>query len=360
MSSNRDLPVAFAERLMRWPAAPFNEHAVRTEAEVICTEHDLDNRRDQFGNLIVRYTSDSRQRPIVFAAHMDHPGFEIVRRLGPRKLLARFQGGVPKEFFRRGVAVRILPNGRAELGRCVSPGQFELTARAPLDGEAKFAVWDLPDFKLRNGKIVGRACDDLIGCAAALATMVELKQRRARVNAIALLSRAEEIGFYGALAAAKCGSIPKNAFVISLEASQERPPVKIGRGVVVRVGDKSSVFDAAGTRFLSEVAATTAKDDKAFRFQQALMPGGTCEATAFQELGFQTAAVCVPLGNYHNRGANRKIAAEYVSIEDLRSLTQLLVACGRAAPKFDRIVSKLPRRIHKLANTAEKLLRRNP
>ena len=43
--------------------------------------------RDEFGNIIARYTAPSiaalpeseREPPIAFVAHMDHPGYEIVR-----------------------------------------------------------------------------------------------------------------------------------------------------------------------------------------------------------------------------------------------------------------------------------------
>ena len=61
---------------------------------------------------------------------------------------------------------------------------------------------------------------------------------------------------------------------------------------------------------------------KGFQFQRGLMSGGTCEGTAYQELGFQTAAVCIALGNYHNCAARNRIAAEYVSVAD---------ACGMAS-----------------------------
>ena len=41
-----------ARRLMRHPAAPYHEHAVREEVEAICREHGLTFHRDPFGNVI--------------------------------------------------------------------------------------------------------------------------------------------------------------------------------------------------------------------------------------------------------------------------------------------------------------------
>src|SRR5262245_720662 len=102
-----------AARLMRQPAAPYYEHAVRTEVEKICLEHGLPFRRDRFGNVLVRLRSDSGVRPLVLAAHLDHPGFEIVGSNGKLRWLARFQGGVPDQYFRKGVRMRLMPGAIA-------------------------------------------------------------------------------------------------------------------------------------------------------------------------------------------------------------------------------------------------------
>ena len=83
-----------AGRLMRHPAAPFHEHAVRREVEDICGEHGLPFKRDKYGNVIVRLRTAPKVQPFVLAAHMDHPGFEIVRPLSAKSWLARFLGGL--------------------------------------------------------------------------------------------------------------------------------------------------------------------------------------------------------------------------------------------------------------------------
>jgi len=158
------------------------------------------------------------------------------------------------------------------------------------------------------------------------AGLPEHSEQYPRVNVIGVISRAEEVGFHGALAVAASRQLPKSALVISLETSRELPPAKMGRGVVIRTGDRASIFDSTATRFLAEVAAELGRRDKSFQFQRALMYGGTCEGTAYQEFGFQTAAVCVPLGNYHNCGPQNKIAAEYVSLADACAMVDLLAA----------------------------------
>jgi endoglucanase len=354
---------AIARRLMSCPAAPFHEAGVRAVVELICAENGLAFRRDAFGNVIVRLGNGAAGRPFVLAAHMDHPGFEIVRPLGSRRWVARFNGGVPDYYFHPGIPVRLLPGViPARLGKRLGADKvFEVIASGiDLNHQPHphFAVWELEDFALRKGKIHGRSCDDLIGVAAVLATMIELKRARARVHVIGVISRAEEIGFQGALTVADAKLLPKNSLIVSLETSKELPPTKMGRGVILRVGDRSSIFDSAGMRFLSEVAASLQVKDKKFQFQRALMFGGTCEATAFQEFGYQVTAVCVALGNYHNCHPRGRIAAEYVSLIDACSLVQLLVEAARQMRAYDRLTVKLPQRLRALLKEARRNLRR--
>jgi putative aminopeptidase FrvX len=343
-----------AGRLMRHPAAPYHEHAVRNAAQEICREHGLKFELDRYGNLLVRLQIAKKQRPFVMAAHMDHPGFEVVpsqRNSGP---LVRFQGGVPDSYFRQGINLRLMPGAiPAKLGKRVGKERtFEIETSKPLEHQAEFAVWELIDFRASD-VIVGRACDDLIGVASILATMIELKKARARVNVIGVISRAEEIGFRGVLALTNTRLLPGDSLVISLETSRELPGVKMGEGVILRVGDKTSVFNSEAMRFLAEVATEIRTRHKKFKFQRGLMAGGTCEATAFQEFGFQTGAVCIALGNYHNCARDNKIAAEYVNVADACGMVELLVAAARQIPNFRSLVGKLPKRLRQMRREAE-------
>ena len=351
-----------ASRLMRHPAAPYHEHAVRAEVEMICREHDLPYDRDPFGNVLIGPATSKRSktqssRPIVFAAHMDHPGFEVLSHNSSNGLQARFQGGVPDHYFRSGLAIRLMPGGeRATLGRRIGKDRtFEIRAKTR-SSTPLFAVWELEDFSARANRIHGRACDDLIGVACALAAVIELRKSGARVNAVAAISRAEEIGFLGALALSRSRSLPKNSLVISLETSRELPGAKMGQGVILRVGDRTSVFDSKAMRFLGDVAADLKLRRRGFQFQRGLMSGGTCEATAYQEYGFQTGAVCVALGNYHNCSARNRLAAEYVNISDACSMVDLLVQAARQMNRFDSIIARLPQRLEKLRREATRRL----
>lgn len=360
---------------MRCPAAPRHEAMVRAAAEQICAEHNLPHKRDKYGNLLVRFQNGGVGRPLVLAAHMDHPGFEIIRAITPECWLARFLGGVPDSYFRPGIPVRLMTDGAsAMLGPRAGKGkEFEIhlnhfrpsrrAAKSCRDSVVSsvtrsanvrpaFAVWELEDFAIRRDQIHGRSCDDLIGVAAILGALIELKKAKAKVNVIGVISRAEEIGFHGALIVAGSRQLPKNSLVISLETSRELPPVHMGQGVIIRVGDRTSIFDPAGTRYLAEVAEGLAARRKSFHFQRALMSGGTCEATVYQEFGFQTAAVCIALGNYHNCTEGGQIAAEFVSIADACGMVDLLVETTRQMPSYLRLVGKLTVRLNALRREA--------
>ncbi|HWI56355.1 MAG TPA: hypothetical protein VNZ22_03965, partial [Bacillota bacterium] len=77
----------------------------------------------------------------------------------------------------------------------------------------------------------------------------------------------------------------------------------------------------------------------------------------YQEFGFQTGAVCVALGNYHNCGSQNRIQAEYVSVADAVSMVDLLAAAARQMPHYDRLTGKLPKRLRGLLRQAQPRLR---
>src|SRR3569833_1515957 len=173
------------------------------------------------------------------------------------------------------------------------------------------------------------------------------------MNVIGVSARAEEIGFLGAMTVASANVLPKDSLVVSLETSRELPGVKMDQGVILRVGDSTSIFDSRAMRFLAEVAAELKTKNKKFQFQRALMSGGTCEATAYQEFGFQTAAVCVALGNYHNCGEGKRIAAEFVSLTDALSMVELLATAAKQMPRLPKLIGKLPKRLQTMLREAQ-------
>jgi len=67
-------------------------------------------------------------------------------------------------------------------------------------------MWDVGAGRVKGGKFHSRVCDDLAGAAAALAMLDELAKdaKNAPPSPVAvLLTRAEEDGFIGAIAASR-------------------------------------------------------------------------------------------------------------------------------------------------------------
>src|SRR2546423_440803 len=112
----------------------------------------------------------------------------------------------------------------------------------------------------------------------------------------------EEEGFIGAVAASiEPRLLKKSDRLVAIECSAAQPYAPIGGGAIIRVGDRTSIFNSALTYFLTQQAETLVKEDSSFKYQRQLMPGGTCEATVYDGYGFNAASRCVALGNYQNR-----------------------------------------------------------
>ena len=143
----------------------------------------------------------------------------------------------------------------------------------------------------------------------------------------------------------------------SAPTSREMPPIKMGQGVIIRVGDRSTVFDSEATRFLVEVAGELKPANPDFQFQRALMSGGSCEGTVFAEAGYQTAALCVALGNYHNCGRRSRVTAEFVSLDDAINMVALLTRAAVMLPRFRRPTDRLRLRLRRLHRASRRRLR---
>ena len=301
-AADKERLAAIVQTVLREPTAPFHEARVRTAlAGLLRPLVGVTLREDDFGNLIAHYRGPGGAGGVsyAFCAHMDHPGWVRPEPAGAEPW--HFLGGVPADYLEAN-RERVRPFG-------------------------DFAMWDLPDYEERDGRIYSRACDDLIGCAAIVATLETLSRDGASGECLGLFTRGEEVGFAGAIETARDGWLKAEGWtVISLETSAERPPARMGDGPIVRVGDKTSMFDPSVTAEL--VATATAAG---ITFQRCLMSGGTCEATPFRLYGVRCGALCVALGNYHNCGPDQRIEAEYVSASDFQGLGTLCIQVARRA-----------------------------
>ena len=353
------------------PTAPFAEqHVVRYIERFVAARKKLRLSRDRHGNLLIELarTSKKKQPRWVFAAHMDHPGFVATKMLDCRTVEAAFRGWVQIDYI-RGTRVRFFENdGREIAGRIIEAKNAEhhgltvadrviVRVGRPVSSGCP-GMFDRGPGRFRGRRFYSRGIDDQGGVASALAMLNELHKRPPRVPVAVLLTRAEEEGFVGAVAAVlRPQLLRKTDRLIAIECSAVQPYAPQGAGVIIRVGDKTSIFNSALTYFLTQQASALAKKDKSFKFQRALMPGGTCEATVYDAFGYTAAAVCIPLGNYHNMDrAKKKIGPEYIDVGDWKNMVKLFEHVARTGHTFDPSNGELKRRVTERYNRLKQLL----
>ncbi|MEE9293530.1 MAG: M20/M25/M40 family metallo-hydrolase [Phycisphaerae bacterium] len=358
-------------QVLSLPTAPFAEHHVLDYIRsFVAARSTVTARTDAAGNILVHYQHGRQRvpRPICLAAHTDHPGFVAQRMLSSKKLQALWRGGVRPQYF-PGSRVRFFSEGEWVRGRITSIGT---TGRGPrttvknavIDVPARVApdspgMWDLPEPAVRNKRIYARAIDDLAGVAAMLACIHDIDARRQRGQAYFLFTRAEEVGFVGAMAACKAKTIPKRCVVIAIETSSQRPHARMGDGPILRVGDKSSMFTPSATAFAGAVAEDLAQKKKRFTYQRKLMDGGTCESSAYCALGYDATGICVALGNYHNMNVtSKRIGAEYIDLDDFARLAEWFVALVETRRRYNGQDPTLSRKLETLQREFNPLLRK--
>lgn len=354
--------------LLSIPTAPFAEHFVMAHIERFCARRKLKAVYDAVGNILVRVRVGKSRiaRPVCITAHLDHPGFVAERMMSKVRLRAHWRGGVPREYF-VGSGVRFFVDGAWVKGRVrsvkctVKLGRERVeTALIDVPGDVppgSIGMWDLPDPKIRGSRIHARACDDLAGAAAMMCAMDELARSSESCDAYFLFTRAEEVGFVGAIAAAKLGTIPKRCFVVAMETSSERSHARMGDGPILRVGDRASAFTPAVTAHCHRIARHVAAADRSFQYQRKLMDGGTCESSAYCTLGYEATGLCVALGNYHNVNAKTKrIGAEYIDLNDLDNVVKWFVELARSPHAYTGRDEALVKQIADLHRTYKSLL----
>jgi endoglucanase len=311
---NHQKLVSIFRKVLGCPTAPFHEYHVReTVRELLAPLPHVTLGQDPFGNLIATYRAAESPARFVFGAHMDHPGY--VR--SPVTGKWEFLGGMPAGY---------------------------LETNAPTREFGEFAMWDLPGFELADGVISSRACDDLVGCAAMVCLFHELERLETRATCHAVFTRAEEVGFVGAIHLAKAWPFERDARFISLETSLPMAGSNLGDGPVIRVGDGQSVFDHVVTGDLVAVAKLAGVPH-----QRALLDRGSCEATATQFYGIPSAGISVLMGNYHNCGPGGVIEPEFVELADAKAMvqliTQLVVLSGQESMSRNLLASKFAERL---------------
>jgi len=339
-SIDPDEVLAVLRRIAAPPTAPYHEWQVLDAVRAELERGGISTKTDPFGQVHARVSAGSAKRALVFAAHTDHPGFEIVEASG-RTGKARVLGGFRQRVFPPEVAVTvhsdavdgsfaaILTDPVADLAPLHnSTTVCRIRADRPL-AVGQFAMLDLPAADVAGDEIRMRAADDLAGCALIVLVLLGLREERAPHDVHAIFTRAEETGLYGARLAAEEGLLPRDAYVVSVEASRALPGAEAGGGIVVRAGDFHNTFSNEAERYLRVARERLA--ERGIRTQRALLVGGTCEASSFVRLGWTATALALPNVNYHNAGSDGGFAPEIVRLTDVLSGIALGIEASLAA-----------------------------
>jgi putative aminopeptidase FrvX len=366
---DRDLLLALAAA----PTAPFREHRVVSLVRRTCERHPVPFYQDPDGNLILGVTSgaalsraiyaEERRPLLVFSAHMDHPGFHGLRWRRHSsgqgaELEVLWMGGAPRGAV-EGAPVWIADTGlewtgsgrmlNVRRGPASSGGRL-LGGIVSLDGDALPARTSphrlYGGFRFRAPcwltprRLYGRSLDDLAGVYALLDLARAYLAAPAALDQppsfIVLLTRAEEVAFVGMLGhleRARYHRARRPVRLINVEATRSTRGARAGRGVVVRLGDRATVFDPATVATVSAIA-DSALDG---RSQQALTGATTCEASVALSCGLPSAGLAIAVGNHHNeRSRDLGVAPEYVDLGDLADLGRLCRALVAPGCRWDQ------------------------
>ena len=331
--------IAMLERVASPPTVPYHEwralDAIRAELGAL----GLAVETDAYGQVFAHLSHGTAKRTLVFIAHTDHPGFEIVGATG-RRGLARFRGGIDPKYFRSPFGLTVYRDGVVDghpaqgleyvsdpvlpdwsAGRCEIRAERELAV-------GDWAVLDLPAFERRGPELHLRSADDLAGCALIIAMLDALRGETRPFDVHAVFTRAEESGLFGARLIAEDRRIPKDAYVVSVEASNSRY-APAGAGIVVRTGDYHNTFSNEAERYLRVAQERIA--ERGIAAQRRLLPGGTCEASAFVRLGWVATGLALPNTGYHNAGSDDRLVPEMIRIDDVLSGIALAAEAAVAA-----------------------------
>lgn len=338
--ADRNSERRWLEQLTAIPTAPGVEGRVLEWVEAwVGRRPDLTRRRDRHGNLFIAQRGRKRAAPVVAVAHTDHPGFVVTGSDG-RRADVEFRGGMRGEYFAGRPRLEFFgSDGTRHAATLVdfdpdaSRGTVEVAAGGRLEA-GDIGRWaHRQRLGIHGGRCHAPACDDLAGVAAALGALDRARNEPALRHFAVLLTRAEELGFVGAIGAARDGTLPAGARILSIECSRSFADSPLGAGPIVRVGDASSVFDHRLTNLVSSAAK-----ESGIAHQRKLMDGGSCEATAFVAYGYPATGLCLPLANYHNMGNLDEVEAgggparpapEAVSVDDYHGLVDLLLVAAR-------------------------------
>jgi endoglucanase len=274
---------------------------------------------DPLGNLFAVKGLEKEGPKVLLNAHMDEVGLVISSIDDKGFLCFKPVGGVDARLF---VGKRVLIGenklhgvigakaihlqGKDELGQALDISKLciDIGANDPKEAEKLVPLGSLGTFdtkfeKILNGKYIGKAFDDRLGCAI----ITELLKEMYKFPLMALFSSQEEIGSRGASVGA-FKYTPDISITIEGTISADLPEVKdhlkcskLGDGPVITIKDRSVITDNELRKNFIGVAK---QKNIPYQFKQVIAGGTDSSKIQLTKSGVKVLVVAVPVRYIHS------------------------------------------------------------
>ena len=297
---------------------------------------------DTLGSSFARVRAGDGSPTLALVGHIDEIGIALTH-VSDRGLLSfTTVGGISPEALlgqrvRFGDARGVIGRRRVERRAGGDPPRLELTdlhvdigARSREEVEERLTigdtgVWDGEPFELPNGRLVSKALDNRLGCYVALEAARRIGEARdAQVDVVAVAAVAEEVGHFGATAAA-FSLEPGIALAIDVTWATDVPggdarragKVELGAGPTIERGPMIN-------RHVYELLAAAAADEDISHSIEVSPRATHTDADQFHTArgGVPTGLVSIPLRYMHT-------PCELCSLDDVEGAIRLIVAFAR-------------------------------
>lgn len=294
---------------------------------------------DPLGNLIVfKKGKKSRDKKVLFAAHMDEVGFMVKyidedgylwfdavggvdRRVVSGKRIVFCESGVHGVIASKSVHIQTLE----ERGKCepITEMHIDIGAKDREEANRYVKIGDCavfePNFEeFGEGLVKSKALDDRFGCAV----LVQMIKSDLEYDTWFSFNTCEEIGCDGAKEVAHRLK-PDIAVVIEtttagdvLGVPKSKCACEVGKGAVVSLMDRGAIYD----KKLVELAVATA-EEKGIKWQYKNVIAGGNESSVFQKAacGAKVLAISAPARYIHS-------ASNVLSVSDINAVSDLVSA----------------------------------
>lgn len=292
---------------------------------------------DALGNLIVEKKGETEpQNRVALFAHMDEVGFIVTYINDEGFVYVNSVGGVEDSalFSKKitingctgvtsGKAIHQCSGDEAKKIPAITDIALDFGFESKEEAERHISLGDFGYFKsdfveFGNGFIKSKALDDRVGCAV----LLELLQKKSKINYTAVFTVQEEIGTRGAMVGAYTVN-PDYAIVVESTTASDIPDTpdrkkvcKVGEGAVVTFMDRGTIYN----KDLYKRAFEIAKQNNIACQTKTVVAGGN-DASAIHKSagGIKTLAVSLPCRYIHS-------SASVCNSKDIESVAKLVNA----------------------------------